>query len=79
MSDKSIKDIRKQLRAVVAEMLTEVFVQAQTDVIKRHIDTELKRIEAGVKKTMQEMNERHKDTMGYLVRNVTAPGKPEAK
>lgn len=77
MSDKSIKDLRKQLRSIVSEMLTEVFVKAQSDAIKDAVNSDIKRIEADVKKTMHEMNERHKDAMGYLVRSVSTPTKKQ--
>ena len=39
----------------------------------------VKKIESDVKQTMAEMNQRHKDTMGYLVRQVSTPKAEEKK
>lgn len=75
-----MKDLRKQLRSVVGELLDEAFVNAQADELKKYIDARILELETQVKKTMQEMNERHKDTMGYLVRSVsTGPRKEDLK
>lgn len=71
------KDIRKQVRNVVQEILPSVLTQEQFKELNKHIDERLKLLEATVKKQMHEMNERHKDTMGYLVRSVSNGPKKE--
>jgi len=37
------------------------------------IDSRLTQLEKQVKDTLHEINENHKNTMGYLVRQVTSP------
>ena len=71
------KQLRGQLRQIVQEIMPELTSDAQFAAIKAHVDVKIKEIEEHVKKMMSEMNERHKDTMGYLVRSVTTPVKPE--
>lgn len=71
----NLKDLRKQLRNVVAEMLPQVLTEelvkamqkAMLDDVARRVGT----IERNVKDTMTEMNNRSKDTQSYLVRSVT--------
>jgi predicted house-cleaning noncanonical NTP pyrophosphatase (MazG superfamily) len=65
------KELRKQLRNVVQELLPEVLNNEQYEALKKHVDARVDKVEKFVKDTMHEINERHKDTMGYLVRQVT--------
>lgn len=65
-----IKIIRGQLRQLVLELLPEIL---ETEVVKKMMDD----VRASTLKNLKEMNERHKDTMGYLVRQVTTDKKPE--
>lgn len=69
MSD--IKQLRGQVRQVVKELLNEELIKQVHEILAKQISGELKKIEEETRKTMHEMNERHKNTMGFLVRNVT--------
>ncbi len=71
------KDLRKQLKNLVKEELPVVVTTELYVSLKSHIDVKIKEIEDNVKKTLHEINERHKDTMSYLVRQVSSPKKPE--
>jgi hypothetical protein len=73
------KDLRKQLRNVAKELLPEILTQAQFEELKRRIDEKLAQIEKDTKATMHTMNERHKDTMSYLVRQVSKPIESKAE
>lgn len=75
MSSKDMKDLRKQLRNVVKEILPEILTQEQYLELKKHIDKNIKNIEKIVKDSMHEMNNRQKDTLDYLVRNTVAEKK----
>lgn len=70
-----MKDLRKQLRNVVKEILPEILTQEQYLELKKHIDKNIKNIEKIVKDSMHEMNNRQKDTLDYLVRNTVAEKK----
>lgn len=65
------KELRKQLRNVVQELLPELVTNEMIKAIEAELNKKILEIEASTKKTMHEMNQRHKDTMGYLVRSVT--------
>lgn len=69
------KELRKSLRNVVNELLPEMLTQAQFEELSRRIDTKIKKIEDDTKAIMTEMNQRHRDTMGYLIRQVSQPDK----
>lgn len=71
------KELRKQLRNVVQEILPEILTKEVISVIQAELNKKILEIETSTKKTMHEMNERHKDTMGYLVRSVTTVKKPD--
>jgi hypothetical protein len=67
------KQLRGQLRQVVKEMLPETLTEQHYETLKKHIDARINEIEKSVKDTMHTINERHKDTMSYLLREVTLP------
>lgn len=69
------KELRKSLRNVVNELLPEMLTQSQFEELSRRIDVKIKKIEDDTKAVMTEMNKRHKDAMGYLVRQVSQPDK----
>lgn len=61
MNDKDIKEIRKQLRGLVRELLPEV--------IESELHTfALSRIDKATKAVLERMEERQKDTLGFLVK-----------
>lgn len=70
---KDTKLIRGQLRQVLKEILPETLTEAQFELLNKKIDARLEQITEDTKATMREMNQRHKDTMGFLVRQVSSP------
>lgn len=69
------KELRKSLRNVVNELLPEMLTQTQFEELSRRIDAKIKKIEDDTKAVMTEMNKRHRDVMGMLVRQVSQPDK----
>lgn len=72
MGDRQVKELRKQLRNVVEEILPEVLKSSAVDAIMDEVGKRMKGIEDHVKQIMGEMNERNKDTNGYLIRQAAA-------
>lgn len=70
---KDTKLIRGQLRQVLKEILPETLIETQLELLNKKIDARLNQISEDTKATMREMNQRHRDTMGYLVRQVSKP------
>lgn len=66
-----VKQLRGQLRQIAKEILPEILNQEQYQELKKHVDERLNRIELHVKTQMKEMQEHHKNTLGYLVRQTT--------
>lgn len=66
-----VKQLRAQVRNVVKELLPEVLSFELETALYKKLEDRLKDLEAHVKKTVHEMNERHKDTMGYIVRQAS--------
>ena len=75
MSSSKSKELRSQLRTVVKEMLAEVVKEELFKLLERDILNRLGELEKFTKDTLHEINERHKSTMGYLVRTVTTNSK----
>lgn len=69
------KDLRKQLKNVLVEILPSTLTDMQFEMLNKKIDERLKKIEDDTKAIMTEMNERHRSTMGYLIRQVSQPDK----
>lgn len=65
-----VKKLRKEVRRAVEELLPEILANV---ILRELVLSEIKKIEEATKATMHEMNERHKNTMGYLVRQVSKP------
>lgn len=77
MSDKNVKELRKQLRAVVTESLpevlkTELFKEVLTQVHKVNT-ANWEVLEKHIKDVLQSIDTRSKDTLSYLVRSATTP------
>lgn len=74
----NIKVIRGQLRQIAKELLGEIIVAEMRDsVIKEvketYFDPRLKKIEDNIRETLQLVDQRSKDSLGYLVRQATEP------
>ena len=65
------KELRKSLRNVVQELYPEIITKELEDALFKALEIRVKKLEEDVRKQMHEMNERHKDVMGFLVRNVS--------
>jgi len=74
---KNTKVLRGQLRQIAQELLPELMKEALFEEITKQMIARVNAIEEFTKKTMTEMNERHKDTMGMLVRSVVVGDKDE--
>lgn len=68
----SLKQLRGQMRQIAQDLLPEALSKELYAKLEEKIDQKLKKIEEDTKKTMSEMNQRHKETMGYLVRQVSS-------
>lgn len=79
MGDKNTKELRGQIRQIVKELLPEIMGSELIAAIDKKLSENVKKIEGQVKETMHEMNERHKSTMSYLVREVTVVKPQEIK
>lgn len=67
------KVLRGQMRQIVQELLPQVLIQEQYKELEKVIIERLQVLEKETKKTMHEMNERHKNVMGMLVRSASEP------
>jgi hypothetical protein len=67
------KDIRKQVRNVIQELIPELLTKEVVDAITKQMHERVTKLENDTKAQMKEMNERHKDVMGYLVRQASSP------
>lgn len=79
MSDSNIKDIRKQLRNVAKESMDQEFGQALYNKVMLEVQKKLIEIQKDIQLRLQAMDDRHKDTMQYLIRQVSVPVKAEDK
>jgi hypothetical protein len=75
--DAGIKTLRKQLRNVVQELMpevlkTELATDLKTEVIS-NVTRQLNRIEKTIQDRLEVLDQRSKDTLGYLVRNTSSP------
>lgn len=76
MSDKNLKDIRKQIRNVVQELLpallqTEVFQSLYSN-LQAQNRIQLEGIEKNIKDTLKDMNDRSKDVQSFIMREIQA-------
>lgn len=67
-----VKQVRGQVRQIVKEVLPEVMKQEVGEVLRKEMSAAIKQLEEHVKKQLHEINERHKDTMGYIVRQASS-------
>ena len=72
---KDVKLIRGQVRQIIKEVLPEVLTQELTQAILKDVMARLELSEKLIKSTLEEMNNRSKDVMSYVVRQsaVTQP------
>lgn len=68
-----IKLIRKQLKNVLEDILPSTLTEMQFELLNKKIDDRLNQITEDTNATMREMNTRHKETMGFLVRSSSKP------
>lgn len=72
-----IKKIRGQLRIIAQELLPELLTtelkSAMYDRLTAVITARLSAIEKDIRATMDEINNRSKETQDYIIRNTSAP------
>lgn len=77
MSDKNTKDLRKQLRAVVREILPEILTAELVTASHREytakLEERLDAISKHLTDTLTAIDQRSKDMQSYVVRNLPAP------
>lgn len=71
----AIKQIRGQIRQVVKDLLPEVLKAEIYAAIQKENDERLIRIEKHLRETLNKIEDRSKDVLGYLMRQ-TAQGAP---
>ena len=64
------KLVRGQLRQLLLEILPDIL---ESEIVKKIMEE----IRSATLKNLREMNERHKDTMSYLVRQVSTTDKKD--
>lgn len=74
MSDRNFKEIRKQLRNVVREILPEVMASEAVSMIDRKVDSRLEGIQIQVRNTLQEIDQRSKDVQSFVIRQLASAG-----
>jgi ribosomal protein L9 len=67
------KELRKALRNVVQELLPQMLTVEMEKAIYKSLEAQIKQIEENAKSQLKEMQERQKDTLSYLIRQVTVP------
>ncbi len=74
---KDAKFVRGQIRQIVKEIMPDIMEQAlKADVynsLKGELLTRLTMIETNVRQHLEKLDERQKDTLGYLIRQASAP------
>lgn len=70
-----VKHERRQIRAVVQEMLPQVFKQELTQEVynrlSKEMNTKLNSLEKYIKDTLELLDKRSSDSLSYLVRNAS--------
>lgn len=70
MSDKNVKDLRKQLKTVVADLLPEALSSALFLKLQQENRQRLDQIEKMVKDTLERIDSRGKDVQSFIMRQV---------
>ena len=81
MSNSTVKDIRKQIKNVVQDLLPGILQQELSKAVFEQVVSTLKvqlaAMENDVKTSLEDMQQRQKDVLGYLVRQSTASSLPQ--
>lgn len=72
MSEKNTKALRKEIKDAVKELLPTHLSIEHHDLLMIAVNKRLDQLEKQVKETLKRLEEDHKNTMGYLVRNLTS-------
>lgn len=68
-----VKELRSQLRNVVQELLPNMILQEIEKALYKSLEQKIKLMDEHVRKELNAMTERQKDTLGYLARQVSSP------
>jgi hypothetical protein len=79
MNDREIKEVRKQLRKIVEDLLPQIlndaFVKSIDKTVNANLDTRLAEITKHVAATLDKLDKRSQEINSYVVRN-TVPHAP---
>lgn len=74
--NQDVKELRKQLRNIVRELLPELLSQEQSTAIKKElqvqIEDRLKKIDQHVQDSMKSIDSRSKDVQAYIMRQINS-------
>lgn len=68
MGDRQVKDLRKQLRQIVNEIMPKLLKEEIFGALIDANNNRMKQLEAEVRDTMVKMENRQKETLDYLIR-----------
>ena len=66
-----VKELRKSLRNVVQELLPNLLLQELEKALYKSLEAKIKLMDEHVRQELNSMTERQKDTLSYLVRQVS--------
>ncbi len=67
-----VKELRKSLRNVVQELLPNLILQELEKALYKNLEYKIKLMDEHVRQELHAMTERQKDTLSYLVRQVSS-------
>lgn len=77
MSDKNVKELRKQLRIIVQEILPEVLTNELVATLSKQVTAKLEQrldgISAHLIQAIKTIDDRSKDVQAYIIRNSSVP------
>lgn len=68
-----VKELRAQLRNIVQEILPSLLTKELENALYKNLEAKFKLTDEHVRKELSAMTERQKDTLSYLVRQVSSP------
>lgn len=76
MNDREIKEVRKQLRKITADLLPEIlndaFVKSLDKTVNANLDARLEEITKRIAATLEKLDKRSQEINSYIVRNTVS-------